>query len=145
MNYAPAFATAAFFGLGAYTTAIAMNHGAPFLVAMPLGGVVGATVAGGGDQPVQRLFAALRGLGQDAEAVQLPGQQVAVDCDVVDQQQAGADLESLDDVGRLGGGAGGVVGAEDAGVASQRQIVDKRRQVHPLDTAAVLDARVFQA
>ncbi len=41
----PSFATAAFFGLGAYTTAIAMNHGAPFLIAMPLGGLVGATVA----------------------------------------------------------------------------------------------------
>jgi branched-chain amino acid transport system permease protein len=41
----PSFATAAFFGLGAYTTAILMNHGTPFLVAMPLGGVVGATVA----------------------------------------------------------------------------------------------------
>ncbi len=41
----PSFAPAAFFGLGAYTTAILMNHGAPFLVAMPLGGVVGATVA----------------------------------------------------------------------------------------------------
>ncbi len=41
----PSFATAAFFGLGAYTTAILMNHGVPFLVAMPLGGVVGATVA----------------------------------------------------------------------------------------------------
>ena len=41
----PSFATAAFFGLGAYTTAILMNHGAPFFVAMPLGGVVGATVA----------------------------------------------------------------------------------------------------
>ena len=41
----PSFATAAFFGLGAYATAILMNHGTPFLVAMPLGGVVGATVA----------------------------------------------------------------------------------------------------
>jgi len=41
----PSFAPAAFFGLGAYTTAILMNQGAPFLVAMPLGGVVGATVA----------------------------------------------------------------------------------------------------
>lgn len=41
----PSFAPAAFFGLGAYTTAILMNHGVPFLVAMPLGGVVGATVA----------------------------------------------------------------------------------------------------
>ncbi len=41
----PSFAPAAFFGLGAYTTAILMNYGVPFLVAMPLGGVVGATVA----------------------------------------------------------------------------------------------------
>ena len=41
----PSFASAAFFGVGAYTTAILMNHGAPFLVAMPLGGVVGAAIA----------------------------------------------------------------------------------------------------
>jgi branched-chain amino acid transport system permease protein len=41
----PSFASAAFFGLGAYTTAILMNHGVHFVVAMPLGGVVGGSVA----------------------------------------------------------------------------------------------------
>ncbi len=41
----PSFAPAAFFGLGAYTTAICMNQGVPFVATLGLGALSGAVVA----------------------------------------------------------------------------------------------------
>ena len=59
---------------------------------------------------------------------------------LVDQQGLCAGGERFDDIGRLRGRAGGVVGAEVARIAAVRQVIDKGRDVDAFDASAVLGA-----
>src|SRR5690606_33551571 len=59
---------------------------------------------------------------------------------LVHQQGGRAGLQRLGDVGRLGGGAGGVGGAEPGGVGTGGQVAHERADVGALDPASLLGA-----